>query len=169
VPFGDGDPPAVLYRVIYAPPELSAVPAGLRDLVAACLVKNPAERLTLPQVLRACAAAESAGRAGDRSVSASFWPGPVAALIARYEAGLTGQVASLEPAAGEPTGGVDGSLGARLRSRPAGQASSARAPGHPRGRRRARRVPSRPPGRRTPSGRPPGQAEGPASSAAAGR
>jgi outer membrane protein assembly factor BamB len=129
VPFGDGDPPAVLYRVIYAPPELGAVPAGLRDLVAACLVKNPAERLTLPQVLRACAAAESAGRAGDRSGSASFWPGPVAALIARYEAGLTGQVASLEPAAGEPTGGVDGSLGARLRSRPPATVPPARPPG----------------------------------------
>ena len=57
VPFGDGDPPAVLYRVIYAPPELGAVPAGLRDLVAACLAKNPAERLTLPQILRACASA----------------------------------------------------------------------------------------------------------------
>src|SRR5262249_22133431 len=118
VPFGDGDPPAVLYRVIYAPPELGAVPAGLRDLVAACLVKNPAERLTLPRVLQACAApAEEAGPPGDRPASGSFWPGPVAARIARYEAGLTGQAALLEPP-GEPTGGVDGSVGARLRSWP---------------------------------------------------
>jgi len=127
VPFGDGDPAAVLYRVIYAPPELGAVPAGLRDLVAACLVKNPAERLTLAQVLRACVAArDDAARPGNGAVPASFWPGPVAALIARYESGLTGQVALLEPA-GEPTGGVDGSVGARLRSWP--PASSA--PGQP--------------------------------------
>src|SRR5439155_1078762 len=56
VPFGDGDAPSVLYRVIYSPPALDAVPAGLRDLVAACLVKNPAERPTLPQLLRACQA-----------------------------------------------------------------------------------------------------------------
>ena len=54
VPFGDGDAPSVLYRVIYSPPALDAVPAGLRDLVAACLVKNPAERPALPQILRAC-------------------------------------------------------------------------------------------------------------------
>ena len=112
VPFGDGDPAAVLYRVIYSPPELGAVPAGLRDLAAACLAKNPAERLTLAQLLRACA---DTGPPGDGS--ASFWPGPAAALIARYQAGLNGQAAALEPD-GEPTGGLDGSLGARLRSRP---------------------------------------------------
>jgi outer membrane protein assembly factor BamB len=114
VPFGDGDPAAVLYRVIYAPPELGAVPAGLRDLVAACLAKNPAERLTLPQVLRACA---DTGPPGDGSARASFWPGPVTALIARHQAGLNGQAAALEPD-GEPTAGLDGSLGARLRSWP---------------------------------------------------
>jgi len=143
VPFGDGDPPAVLYRVIYAPPELGAVPAGLRDLVAAALVKNPAERLTLAQVLRACiATAHEAGAPGDRSASASFWPGPVAARIARYEAGLTGQVASLEPS-GEPTGGVDGSLGARLRSRPPASSGPGqlRPPGPP-----GTIPPARPPG-----------------------
>ncbi len=114
VPFGDGDPPAVLYRVIYAPPELGAVPAGLRDLVAGCLVKNPAGRLTLAQVLRACA---GTGPPGDHPASASFWPGPVAALIARYEAGLTGQAAALQPD-GEPTGGVAASIGDRLRPLP---------------------------------------------------
>jgi len=137
VPFGDDDPPAVLYRVIYAPPELGAVPAGLRGLVAACLVKNPAERLTLPQVLLASA---GAGRSGDLAASA-FWPGPVAALIARYEAGLTGQAAALKPP-GEPTGGAGVSLGDRLRSWPPASTGPAQGP------------PLRPPGTVPPPGRP---------------
>src|SRR6266480_4302198 len=64
VPFGDGDPPSVLYRVIYSPPALDGVPAGLRDLVAACLAKQPANRPALPRILRACQDREEA--AGER-------------------------------------------------------------------------------------------------------
>jgi outer membrane protein assembly factor BamB len=83
-PFGDGDPPAVLYRVIRAAPALDSLPAGLRGLIAACLVKDPADRAGLPYILRACQ--PHAPQPGDPDYgSASFWPGQVAAMIAAHQ------------------------------------------------------------------------------------
>jgi outer membrane protein assembly factor BamB len=113
-PFGDGDAPAVLYRVVHASPWLEAVPESLRGLIAACLAKNPADRPTLPQILHACQGRIDA----DYGVSgpSSFWPGEVAAVIARYQASLDGATAALEPE-GEPTH-APGSLAAALRTGP---------------------------------------------------
>jgi outer membrane protein assembly factor BamB len=82
-PFGDGEPPAVLYRIVHDPPALEAVPRALRGLVAACLSKDPADRPTLRQVLRTCQA-RVPQLAGP---SASFWPGQVAAMIATRQIG----------------------------------------------------------------------------------
>ena len=114
VPFGDGDAPSVLYRVIYSPPALGAVPAGLRDLVAACLVKNPSGRPGLPQILRACQDhAEADGGSSGSFASASFWPGDVAALIARHQAGLRDAAVALRPP-GEATRDIDGRIASRL-------------------------------------------------------
>ncbi|MEV5972137.1 protein kinase [Streptomyces sp. NPDC051921] len=45
-PFGDGSSVGWLYRVVHEQPDLGAVPASLRDLVAACLAKDPAARPT---------------------------------------------------------------------------------------------------------------------------
>jgi hypothetical protein len=45
-PFGTGAASAMLYRVVHAEPDLTRVPGGLRDVVRACLRKNPAERPT---------------------------------------------------------------------------------------------------------------------------
>jgi PQQ-like domain len=84
-PFGDGDPPSVLYRVVRAAPALDAVPAGLRGLIAACLAKDPADRPGLSAILRACQA--HAPQPGDPDYgSASFWPAQVADLIAAHQA-----------------------------------------------------------------------------------
>jgi Protein kinase domain len=43
-PFGTGPTEAVMYRVLYAQPDVSAVPDSLRPLVEAALVKDPQER-----------------------------------------------------------------------------------------------------------------------------
>jgi outer membrane protein assembly factor BamB len=110
-PFGDGDPPSVLYRVVRAAPALDAVPAGLRGLIGACLAKDPADRPDLPAILRAGQA--HAPQPGDPDYgSASFWPAPVAALIAAHQAGPDGAAPARE-ADGEPTSGAGflGSLG----------------------------------------------------------
>ena len=97
-PFGDGEPPAVLYRIVHAQPALTAVPGPLRDLVADCLAKDPADRPTLARVLRTCQ--EQTPQLA--APSGSFWPGEVAALIAGYQAGPGATGPALEPA-GEPT------------------------------------------------------------------
>jgi outer membrane protein assembly factor BamB len=100
-PFGSGDPPAVLDRVVRAAPALDAVPADVRGLIAACLAKDPADRPGLAQILRACQARAPQPDPAAYG-SASFWPGQVAALIAAHQAGPDGVAPAREPY-GEPT------------------------------------------------------------------
>ncbi len=103
-PFGGGDPPAVLDRVVRAEPALDSVPGELRGLIAGCLAKDPAQRPGLPQILRACQA--RAPRPGEEGYgSASFWPAQVAAVIAAHQAGPDGVAPAREPY-GEPTSGA---------------------------------------------------------------
>ncbi|WP_405937334.1 protein kinase [Streptomyces sp. NBC_00726] len=42
--FGAGTPMGMMYRSVHEAPDLGAVPAGVRDVVAACLAKEPGER-----------------------------------------------------------------------------------------------------------------------------
>ncbi|MFD6132107.1 serine/threonine-protein kinase, partial [Streptomyces diastaticus] len=57
-PFGVGSAPAMLYRVVYEPPDLQGVPdPELRALLADCLAKEPALRPTPQQILRRVAPA----------------------------------------------------------------------------------------------------------------
>ena len=70
-PFGQGPPAEVLYRVLHAAPGLDGLPAGLRQIAAACLAKAPADRPALPELARAV----EAGLVPWSGVSAtSFWP-----------------------------------------------------------------------------------------------
>lgn len=58
-PFGTGRPEAVLYRVVHEEPDLVALrhlPSDLRDLIAACLAKDPAARPSLDAMLARLAA-----------------------------------------------------------------------------------------------------------------
>ncbi len=50
-PFGEGAASALLFRVVYEAPDLSAVPEGLRGLVQDCLHKSPAVRPTADALL----------------------------------------------------------------------------------------------------------------------
>ena len=52
-PFGRGSRPELAYRLVYGPPDLGEVPAGLRPLVGHCLAKDPARRPTADEVLAA--------------------------------------------------------------------------------------------------------------------
>ncbi|MEW1907791.1 protein kinase [Kitasatospora sp. NPDC085895] len=52
-PFGEGPDTAVLYRVVHEEPDLAAVPAGLRELLARCLAKDPAQRPAPAEVIEA--------------------------------------------------------------------------------------------------------------------
>ncbi|WP_432005031.1 serine/threonine-protein kinase [Streptomyces parvus] len=44
--FGAGTPMGLMYRSVHEPPDLAAVPEGLRPVLAACLAKAPEERPT---------------------------------------------------------------------------------------------------------------------------
>ncbi|MGX1882799.1 protein kinase domain-containing protein [Streptomyces sp. NPDC055287] len=49
-PFGSGRPADLLYRVRYADPDLTGVPASLAPVLARCLHKDPAQRPTTAQL-----------------------------------------------------------------------------------------------------------------------
>jgi serine/threonine protein kinase len=84
--FGDGPPASMLYRVVHAPPTLTGLPGGLRELAAACLAKQPADRLAVAGLVEVIAAGQASARG---SGPASFWPVPVTGLIRSYQARLT--------------------------------------------------------------------------------
>jgi hypothetical protein len=70
-PFGQGAPAEVLQRVLHAAPGLDGLPAGLRQIAAACLAKAPAGRPALWELARAV----EAGLVPWSGASAtSFWP-----------------------------------------------------------------------------------------------
>jgi outer membrane protein assembly factor BamB len=50
-PFGTGTPHALHFRAVYEQPDLDALPSALRDLVAACLAKEPDQRPTVAGLL----------------------------------------------------------------------------------------------------------------------
>ncbi|MFD9130763.1 protein kinase, partial [Kitasatospora sp. NPDC059571] len=67
-PFGEGPETAVLYRVVHEEPDLSAVPAELRELVGRCLAKDPAARPGPAEVIAAARSHPAVGgqlRFGD--------------------------------------------------------------------------------------------------------
>ncbi len=50
-PFGTGSLATLTYRIVHEQPDIDAVPPGLRQLVGACLAKDPAARPTTSAVL----------------------------------------------------------------------------------------------------------------------
>ncbi|MFJ9033119.1 bifunctional serine/threonine-protein kinase/ABC transporter substrate-binding protein [Streptomyces sp. NPDC102274] len=57
-PFGTGSAPAVLFRTVHEPPDLSQVPSSLVELLTECLAKDPASRPTTTELRGALAAAD---------------------------------------------------------------------------------------------------------------
>ena len=83
-PFGTGTAAAILYRVVHSEPVLDGIPPRLREVVAACLAKDPAARPTL----RALSGAISSGLDATGPSAVAFWPSSVAGLIGAYQARL---------------------------------------------------------------------------------
>jgi len=84
-PFGEGTPASVLYRVVRSEPDLSKVPASLRQLIEACLLKDPAQR---PDLARLTSMIAALGPATPASLG-SFWPEAVSRVIATEQASQT--------------------------------------------------------------------------------
>ncbi|AZM90292.1 serine/threonine-protein kinase [Streptomyces sp. W1SF4] len=52
--YGDGNSHAILYRIVHEDPDLSALPAELKPLVARCLSRDPAGRPSLSEIIETC-------------------------------------------------------------------------------------------------------------------
>jgi hypothetical protein len=68
--------------VVSGQPNLASIPSGLREIVAACLAKNPADR----PALAALASMISRNGPAVAASPTSFWPGPLAEAIRQYQA-----------------------------------------------------------------------------------
>ncbi|MFE9133716.1 bifunctional serine/threonine-protein kinase/ABC transporter substrate-binding protein [Streptomyces sp. NPDC007355] len=78
-PFGTGAVDALMYRTVHDEPDLAGVPAGLLDLVRACLAKDPAARPTAAEI--------GVRLTEDTPAGAADWlPDPVVRTIAERSA-----------------------------------------------------------------------------------
>jgi serine/threonine protein kinase len=93
-PFGSGTAASVLYRVVYGEPALDGLPPQLREIVAGCLTKDPATRLTL----RDLAATIAQGTHATGPSAVSFWPQSVAGIIGAYQARVEQETRTGRPA-----------------------------------------------------------------------
>jgi hypothetical protein len=75
-PFGVGLPEAIAYRVVHEEPDLSSLDPQIRDVVAACLAKEPSERPTPAQILELLA---------DSDLPSQWLPPPLQTMITTYK------------------------------------------------------------------------------------
>ncbi|WP_235997535.1 serine/threonine protein kinase [Nocardiopsis coralli] len=118
-PFGEGNMPTMVMRIISNEPDLSSLPDGLRRLVAACLAKDPNQRPTPGQIL---------DYVGDVPAGTSWLPPAVMSGVQEQVAQVNKALATSagETAAHERTQGM-GPGGAALLGGAAGVAAGAAA------------------------------------------
>ncbi|MFC1416794.1 protein kinase domain-containing protein [Streptacidiphilus cavernicola] len=117
-PFEASSVAGLLYKVVHEPPELAALPTGLREPVGACLAKAPGDRIT-PDTLLALLAPE-----GTPALLRTAWlPAAVASGIASHAA----LVMDLEAPVREPSAADGGTL--VLGAGPSGTPAGAWTPG----------------------------------------
>ncbi len=98
-PFGEGPSEALVYRVVHKEPNLDALPAPLRDIVASCLAKDPAARPKPPELLDALRPAGGSG---------AWLPQPVQEMLTRYPAPGTDPAFGTGPRVGAGQGAGTG-------------------------------------------------------------
>ncbi len=100
--FGDGDPHAVLYRVVHEEPDLSRVPADLKELTARCLRKPTVERPSVEEIIRSVQTIRASRGDDARPTSGAWLPGELAAGIAARTEGADKARAGSSPASHAP-------------------------------------------------------------------
>jgi serine/threonine protein kinase len=81
-PYGSGNAASVLHRIVNGRPDLAWIPARLREVVIACLARNPAER---PGLTHLSAWISRAGPGVPGGSPGAFWHRPTAAAQASLE------------------------------------------------------------------------------------
>ena len=94
-PFGSGTAAAVLYRLVHGEPALDGIPPRLREIVSACLAKDPAAR----PGLRGLGAAIANDMHATGPSAVAFWPRSVAGIIGAYQARLEQETRTDDPPA----------------------------------------------------------------------
>ncbi|MFJ6729849.1 protein kinase [Streptomyces sp. NPDC091281] len=102
-PFPGDSSAALLYKVVHEEPELDGLDGEIRDLVAACLAKDPASRPAPAALARRLAPQGAAAL-----VAAGWLPGPLVEQVGRGAVQLLNLEAAAGPANG--TGAVAGPL-----------------------------------------------------------
>jgi serine/threonine protein kinase len=75
-PFGTGASDAIMYRIMHAAPDISAVPPGLHPLVEAALAKDPQARPTASQLLAGLTSTASRYENPTQTILAQNWHAP---------------------------------------------------------------------------------------------
>ena len=107
--FGEGEAAAVLYRVLHNDPDLGDCPGPLREVIGACLVKEPSARPAPRRVIEFCRR-HAVGQTLE--FTGSWLPPGVAAYSSRHapppmpSAGLTGRTSGWADAAADPGAGA---------------------------------------------------------------
>ena len=103
-PFGTGSTPALVYRVVYSPPNLDHLPAEVRPLIERCLAKDPAARPTAARLLAEAAAVHPATAVlpVTRLDSDDDAPTMTAAALSSPRARTRRQPVPGQPAPGQP-------------------------------------------------------------------
>ncbi|MGV9939969.1 serine/threonine-protein kinase [Streptomyces sp. NPDC003401] len=129
-PFPGDSSAALLYKVVHEQPELGALDGDLRELVAACLAKEPAERPAPAEVAR-----RLAPRGAARLVAAGWLPGRLVEQVGRGAVELLNLEAAGAGTGAEPVSGPVGfsSASVGFGGTPAGGAQAPAATGEARG------------------------------------
>ena len=134
-PFGSDSAVSIMFRVVNQPPDLAGVADGrLREVIASCLAKDPADRTPVRAVLAALSRLGLAPPAFNSPAPAAYRAPAVAVPAAGYEASTqapapaaTGPVhEALPPHGTVPTAGMAPSRTAPSRSAPSGAGHSRR-------------------------------------------
>jgi serine/threonine protein kinase len=89
-----GSRTSAMYRIVHGEPDLAGVAEGIRELITACLAKDPARRPAPGQV-----DTYHANAAGQPEPPATtFWPSGVVLVIAAQQAALGEQLQAPQPA-----------------------------------------------------------------------
>lgn len=97
-PFGEGRTEALAYRVVHGEPMLDDLPSSLREVVTACLAKDPRQRPDPSRVIASLTALPTA----ESQAGGSWIPDPVGGLIHQHQAVASAAITAWRESGSQP-------------------------------------------------------------------